>query len=263
MYLLGKVDFADWQRQGSHCTASLARFKAATVPYVIPAILWDMDGTLIDTELLWGEAVFTMSEAMGRRASLEVRESTMGTNGPFTVRACADYAGLELTDEEERQWVKRLFEMFLEKLSNGADLCAGIPEILAEGREQGIPMIIATNTVRVIADKTIDIIGRDWFIDTVCGDEVPSGKPAPDIYLEAARRTGVAPEDCLAVEDSFTGSSAAVAAGCRTLGAPIEDNGEIADGAHRLSQLIPGRTDFSGMTLADLEELYQRIGTPN
>lgn len=251
------------QRQGCIASLRLSGLRRLQSPVVIPAILWDMDGTLIDTELLWGEAVYAMSEAMGRRASLEVRESTMGTNGPFTVRACADYAGLELTAEEEPQWVERLFEMFLEKLSSGAELCAGIPEILAEGREQGVPMIIATNTVRVIADKTIDIIGREWFVDTVCGDEVPSGKPAPDIYLEAARRTGVAPEDCLAVEDSFTGSSAAVAAGCRTIGAPIEDNGEIADGAHRLSQLIPGRTDFSGMTLADLEELYQRIGTPN
>ena len=75
------------------------------------------------------------------------------------------------------------------------------------------PMALVTNTARPLAERALNSIGRHYFSTTVCGDEVPSGKPAPDPYLRAAELLGVEPADCLAVEDSVTGTAAAELAG--------------------------------------------------
>ena len=81
-------------------------------------------------------------------------------------------------------------------------------------------MALVTNTHRALTDKALNSIGRHYFSATVCGDEVPSGKPAPDPYLRAAALLGLAPEQCLAVEDSVTGTAAAERAGCPVLVVP-------------------------------------------
>ena len=79
---------------------------------------------------------------------------------------------------------------------------------------------MVTNTERELAERALNSIGRHHFSVTVCGDEVANGKPAPDPYLRAAELLGVAPADCLAVEDSVTGSAAAERAGCAVLVVP-------------------------------------------
>ncbi|WP_448851917.1 HAD family hydrolase [Corynebacterium sp. 335C] len=224
------------------------------------AILWDMDGTLIDTEPLWGRATYALSEELGGPLTPEAREKTIGGSGPNTVRVISEHLGTTLGEDETAAAIRRLFDLFIRELrAGGAPMRPGAAELLREARAAGLPSILVTNTVRRLADEEIAIIGPELFDATLCGDEVPHGKPAPDLYLRAAEVAGAAPDACLAVEDSFTGTTAAVAAGCRVLGAPVDDHGEVADGAGRLSELT-GRIDLEGFTLADLAELHGRLG---
>ena len=105
-----------------------------------------------------------------------------------------------------------------ELFATGIELNPGIDGVLESLARRGTPMFVCTNTERVVADPCIDAIGREFFAGTITGDEVPNSKPAPDMYLEAARRAGAEPGECLVVEDSWHGMSAGAAAGCAVLG---------------------------------------------
>ena len=104
----------------------------------------------------------------------------------------------------------------------GLPWCDGARDLLDELAAADVPMALVTNTRRGLADKALNSIGRHYFSVTVCGDEVPVGKPAPDPYLRAAALLGLDPADCLAVEDSVTGTEAAEGAGCPVLVVPNE-----------------------------------------
>ena len=100
-------------------------------------------------------------------------------------------------------------------------MCSSDLELLEYLLARGIPCAIASSSPMPIIDAVVTSQGWDRFFQThVCGDDVTHGKPAPDIYLEAARRIGIAPEACLALEDSPNGSRAAVAAGMVTIAVP-------------------------------------------
>lgn len=177
-----------------------------------------MDGTLIDTEPLWGQATYELGELLGRPLTPEVRERTIGGSFPNTLRIVAQWAGHTLTDGDEPRYKDWMFGRMAELFSAGIECNPGILEVLQSLKEDHRPMFVTTNTERVLADPCIDAIGRAFFTGTITGDEVIHPKPAPDMYLEAARRVGAAPQDCLVVEDSFSGMSAAAAAGCAVLG---------------------------------------------
>lgn len=182
------------------------------------AVFWDMDGTLIDTEPLWGQATYELGELLGRPLTPEVREQTIGSSFPNTLRIVADWAGHTLPEGDVERYRTWMFGRVAELLSGGIALNPGIKGVLEALAQRGTPMFVCTNTERVLADPCIDAIGRQYFADTITGDEVDNPKPAPEMYLEAARRVGAAPGECLVVEDSWNGMSAAAAAGCVVLG---------------------------------------------
>ncbi len=93
-------------------------------------------------------------------------------------------------------------------------------ELLEALAAEGTPMALVTNTQRALTDRALNSIGRDYFSASVCGDEVPRGKPAPDAYQRAAGLLKVSPAECLAIEDSVTGTAAAESAGCPVLVVP-------------------------------------------
>lgn len=129
----------------------------------------------------------------------------------------------------------------------------GAKEMLDQLLAADIPMGLVTNTRRDLTEKALDSIGRHYFSVSVCADEVPSGKPAPDPYLRAAQLLGLNPADCLAIEDSLIGSEAAVLAGCAVL--VIPNDIEVPTSARRrrvdtLDQLTP----------ADLRAVHTEIG---
>jgi HAD superfamily hydrolase (TIGR01509 family) len=96
----------------------------------------------------------------------------------------------------------------------------GAEQLLAEAEAAGLPRALVSSSLRVVVDAVLDAIGRDHFAVTVSGDDVERLKPFPDPYLLAARGLGVAPEDCVAFEDSETGATSARAAGCVTVVVP-------------------------------------------
>lgn len=202
------------------------------------ALLWDMDGTLVDTEPRWGEATYAMAAAMGRELTPELRAQTVGGSADGTVRLCADWAGLELTDAGVADWIDRLYEDVSARFACGLELQPGVHDLLSAAKAAGIPMMVVTNTFRRLADQALDSIGRHWFVGSVCGDEVAVGKPDPMPYRTAAGRLGVDPDDCLVFEDSVNGRASAAAAGCRVV--DVSAPGALA-----------------GLTLPDVVRLWQ------
>ena len=211
------------------------------------AIFWDRDGTLIDTEPLWGEATYALSEELGRRITPEVRELTVGGSFDNTLRILAEYAGLSLVDVNVNHYRTFMFNRMEQLLEGGIDLNPGVGGVLESLAAAGTPMYVTTNTERVLADRCIDAMGRHFFTDSITGDEVANPKPAPDMYLEAARRASADPEECLVFEDSWAGMTAAVDAGCVVLG--LAEN--VPAGAHRFNP-----ANFEGATAADVVRWY-------
>ncbi|QGU07420.1 Phosphorylated carbohydrates phosphatase [Corynebacterium occultum] len=225
---------------------------------MLKAIFWDMDGTMVDSEPLWGVATYELSEALGRRLTPELRESTIGGSFPNTLSICALHAGISLSEEDYPRYRRRMFDRMAELFSGDLTPNPGVRELLTELKAQNLPMLVTTNTERELADNCIDAVGRDFFIGSVTGDEVPAPKPAPDMYLEAARRVGANPSDCLVFEDSFAGMSGAIAAGCRVIGLPEDPDSPVPEGVVLLRSL-QGSNSFQGVTAEKVHEWFDRI----
>ncbi|QGU02019.1 Phosphorylated carbohydrates phosphatase [Corynebacterium kalinowskii] len=217
------------------------------------AVLWDMDGTLVDSEPLWEIATYELSESLGRRITPEFRARTIGGTFQNTLQLCADFAGVSVSAEQAEQLQRQMFTRMHELLSTRLELRPGIEKLLSELANSGTPMMLVTNTARELADPAIEAIGRDFFTSTICGDEVANGKPNPEIYRTAALRLGFQPDQCLAFEDSPTGMASATAAGCRVVGLP--ERGEVPAEALDMRDLH-GSTSFLGVTAADLAAWY-------
>ena len=226
------------------------------------AIFWDMDGTLTDSEPLWEEATYFLSEILGKRLTPEQRELTVGSTFENTLRICADAAGVQLTEEDYPKYQALTFNKTRELFAERLEVFPGIQKLLTQLKADGMDMFVTTNTVRHVADSAIDTVGRHFFTDTICGDEVAQGKPAPDMYLEAARRAGIAPEDSLVFEDSTTGMSAALEAGCHVIGLPAHEDVVIPDGAVSIGKLS-GNKHLDGATAQDVYGWFETLVSPN
>lgn len=199
-----------------------------------------MDGTLVDSEPLWGIATFEFSERLGRRLTPELRAKTVGGSLLNTMTICAEHAGLSIDDldiaAERRRIYDRVGELIADIKPN-----PGVTDLLADLAP--LPMLVTTNTERELANPSIAAVGTQHFVDSISGDEVAHPKPNPEMYLEAARRVGARPRDCVVFEDSWTGMSAGVAAGCVVIGlAPA-----VPDGATSLTDLH-GSLSLEGVT---------------
>ena len=214
------------------------------------AVFWDMDGTLIDTEPLWGQATYELSELVGKRLTPEERLKTMGGSFDSTLSIVAAWAGVELQPGDYERYYEWMVGRMSELLSAGIELNPGVKGVLDSLAGRGTPMLVTTNTVRELADPCIDAIGRHYFTGTICGDEVARPKPEADMYLEAARRVGAQPEDCLVFEDSWAGMSAAAASGCRVRGL-VPPGGAVPE---KVVPLDPG--EFVGAGAADVDRWF-------
>jgi HAD superfamily hydrolase (TIGR01509 family) len=214
------------------------------------AVLWDLDGTLLDSEKLWDIPLYELTEKLGGQLSTETRQAMVGTNVPVTLRLLFAEVGITHPGEEQlvdaAAWVeRRMTEVFRQDLP----WRPGAAAALATVRATGLPMALVTSTERTLTEIALDTIGRHLFDVTVCGDEVDGrNKPLPEPYLKACRMLAVEPTECVAVEDSPTGVASAVAAGCTVLVVPCEV--EVEPGERRVF-----RTSLEGLTVADLTAL--------
>jgi HAD superfamily hydrolase (TIGR01509 family) len=184
------------------------------------AVLFDMDGTLVDSEKLWDVSLAALYEELGGRLTPEVRASMVGGSAEDTMRTVYTDLGLELDPVAMTDSIRWLHDYTADLFDHGLPWCDGAQELLEALAAEGTPMALVTNTQRELTDRALNSIGRQYFSATVCGDEVPRGKPAPDAYQRAAALLGLQPDVCLAIEDSVTGTAAAEGAGCPVLVVP-------------------------------------------
>jgi HAD superfamily hydrolase (TIGR01509 family) len=184
---------------------------------LIDAVIFDLDGVLIDSEGLWNEARRALTLESGGRWTEDASRAMMGMSSTEWSSYMHDELGVDLPPEEiSSRIVARLEELYRRELP----LLPGASEAV-RGLAGRWPLGLASSANRHIIDLVLELSGlRSRFAATVSSEEVARGKPAPDVYLEAARRLDVAPAACAAVEDSTNGLRAAAAAGMTVIAVP-------------------------------------------
>ena len=218
------------------------------------AVLFDMDGTLVDSEKLWDISLAALYEHHGGHLSPEVRASMVGGSAEDTIRTVYADLGLEpdpVAMAESDRW---LHDYTAELFDRGLPWCDGARELLEALATESVPMALVTNTQRALTERALNSIGKHYFSASVCGDEVPKGKPAPDVYQRAAALLGLPPSACLAVEDSVTGSAAAESAGCPVLVVP----NDVAVPSSPRRRHVSALTEVA---VADLRRLHAELNS--
>jgi HAD superfamily hydrolase (TIGR01509 family) len=195
------------------------------------AVLWDMDGTLVDSEKLWDVAMHALYGRMGGALTPEVRVATVGGSAEGVMQIIYADLGLEPDPAAMAESVDWLHFYAGELFETGLPWLPGARELLDRLTAARVPLALVTNTRRDLTERALKSIGGHYFSVTVCGDEVVHPKPAPDPYRRAAELLGFDPSDCLAIEDSVTGTAAAEAAGCPVLVVP--NDVEVPGGPRR------------------------------
>lgn len=211
------------------------------------AVLWDMDGTLIDSEHHWLSSEQELAEEHGVSWTPEDGLDLVGMSLFDSSVIIKKKLSSELSSEEI---IDTLTEMVIGKLSGHLPWRPGALELLRELKEAGIKTALVTMSMHRMARRVADSAGFEAFDVVVAGDDVKFGKPHPEPYLKAAELLGVNPADCVAFEDSKTGLTSAELAGTKAIGIPNVVN--IPNQAGRI--IWPTLADVK---LADLQALFE------
>ena len=181
---------------------------------MIRAVVFDLDGVLIQTEELWDEVRAGLARDHGGRYGPEEQRAMMGMSSPEWSRYMHEHVGLpESPDEIAAEVVDRMAARYRERLPLVDGAVEAVERLAARW-----PLGVASSSNRPLIDLVLELSGLErLFRATVSSEEVARGKPAPDVYLEACRRLGVAAASAAAVEDSHAGIESARAAGMRVL----------------------------------------------
>jgi HAD superfamily hydrolase (TIGR01509 family) len=184
----------------------------------LEAVIFDMDGVLIDSEPIHFEATRAVLADLGIDYVPELDENFFGCTDYDVFHALRSRYGLQAEEDQlAAAWVERSVTL----LGGPLTPMRGVPDVLHALRRSGIRLALASSSAPPIIAATLNGLAlSDLFEFVVSGHDVERGKPAPDIFLEAARRLRAKPEALLIVEDSFNGLSAAVAAGIRCVAVP-------------------------------------------
>jgi HAD superfamily hydrolase (TIGR01509 family) len=211
----------------------------------LQAVLFDMDGTLLDSEKIWDVALDDLAHYLGGELSDTARRRMVGSSLARSIAIMHDDLRIDADPESSGAY---LLERAAELFRTALVWKPGARELLVAVHQAGVPAALVTSTHRRLTDIALDLIGREYFAATVCGDEVAHQKPGPDPYLRAAELLDVLPANTVAIEDSPLGIASAEAAGCVVLAVPSEVPLDA----------VPGRTvvpTLAGVTVADLAAL--------
>jgi len=211
----------------------------------LQAVLWDLDGTLVDSEPAWLAAESRLVESFGGNWSTAHAQAIVGYSLMDSAAYLRKHGGVELPLPEI---VDRLLVQVEAAVAREIVWRPGVRRLLAELRSAGVPCAMVTMSYESLANSVAAKLPAGTFDTLVTGDQVSRGKPDPEPYLTAARRLGVQPARCVAIEDSPTGLASAEAAGCVVVA--VQNQVPLA--------AAPGRTvlgDLATVTLADLMSL--------
>ncbi len=214
------------------------------------AVLWDMDGTLVDTEPYWMATEFALAAEFGGEWSDEQALALVGSALLESATVIRRDMPLPLSAE---QVVERLLDGVVARVLEHVPWRPGARELLAALRDDGVPCALVTMSYERFVAPVLAALPAGSFQVVVTGDQVTRGKPDPEPYLSAARLLGVDPADCLAIEDSDTGVRSAEAAGCTVLAVP--HHVPIEPGERRVF-----RETLVGLTSEDLHVLVEMVG---
>ncbi|CAN5342952.1 HAD family phosphatase [soil metagenome] len=214
------------------------------------AVLWDMDGTLVDTEPYWIEAEYELVKEHGGSWSDEHALNLVGNDLLVTGRYMSEHAGIRL---EPAQIVEQLLDRVVKLVELAVPWRPGALELLADLRSHEVRCALVTMSYRRFVRPILDCLPPDTFEVIVTGDAVSQGKPDPEPYLRAVSTLGVNAADTLAIEDSNTGVRSAVAAGCTVLVVP--NHVPVLEGERRV--LLDTLAGLDAETLFALPELQR------
>lgn len=214
------------------------------------AVLWDMDGTLVDTEPYWIDAEFEIVEMHGRTWSHAHAKALVGSDLLDSGAYIREHGGVDRTATEI---VEMLLDRVVARVRAEVPWRPGARELLAQVRDSAIDTALVTMSWKRFADEVVRCLPTESFTASVTGDEVSRGKPHPEPYLLAAERLGVRPDDCIAIEDSPTGVRSALAAGCSVIAVPhvVDVSPELAHLPESIGRLTLLPT-LDGVELGDL-----------
>jgi HAD superfamily hydrolase (TIGR01509 family) len=214
----------------------------------LAAVLFDMDGLLVDSEPVWSIAESELAARYGGVWDAEIKTRCIGTALPDSVPMMLDYFGVVDPSHDEltatQAWLlQRMVELF----RTAVPVQPGALQLVDALRAADVPVALVSSSYRVLVDAVLAGLGSDRFDFTVAGDEVSRTKPDPEPYLVAAAALGVRPQDCVVFEDAPSGIEAAEAAGCIAIGIP----------GHAPLVATPDRPIVASLADVDLDWLLQ------
>jgi HAD superfamily hydrolase (TIGR01509 family) len=192
-----------------------------------PAVIFDNDGLLLDTEEVWTRAERTLFAARGRTFTMAHKRGLFGSSRDV---AAARLEEMLEAPGEGQALMDELHDLVMQEALAGAPPRPGALDLLAALEAANVPVGLASNSPRAFVERTLGHAGlleAGHFAVIVAGDEVEHPKPAPDIYVEACRRLGFDARECAALEDSPPGVAAAAAAGMFVVGVPYFPDTEL------------------------------------
>jgi HAD superfamily hydrolase (TIGR01509 family) len=198
----------------------------------LSAVLWDMDGLLVDTEPLWTVAESELARSLGGEFTPQAKAAMVGTRLDVAVPLLLASLGLSAEPARVADAMAWLLQRMVELYATPLELLPGAEDLLAELRSAQIPVALVSSSYRVLVEAVL-AHGTGPFPITVAGDEVAHGKPDPEPYLRAAELLQVHPADCVVLEDSPAGVASGLAAGCAVVAVPsvagvvLEERGRL------------------------------------
>ncbi|HAW50154.1 TPA: HAD family hydrolase [bacterium] len=183
---------------------------------MIKAVIFDMDGLMVDTEPLYSRAVIEIAKKKDKEFTLEIKQKMMGRLGIESMQIFKEHLNLPESPKELLEERAKIYDNFLRK--EGVKPMEGLFELLALLDSLNIPYAIASSSRRIWIDFILENLNiKNRFVSIISGDEIEKGKPDPEIYIKTIQKMDVLPENTLVLEDAPAGVISAKNAGCKCI----------------------------------------------